>query len=247
MKMKMIARGVSASMAVLALGAGCNNASHQIETLQQKNEEQEKVVAGLVESMEALRLKVEAFERRQEAVLADTADTVIAQRFGGTIQEAVDREVARRMSSQEGLDRLIVERVEEGIAAIEARKEAERIAAEQARAEEREQRRQEFMNQRWAEVAQQLNLDASQTERLRALTESARTEIRAAMEQMRESGGFDREAMREQGEALRGRIENELASILTPEQIEAYQAQPMSIMRMMNFGPGGRGSRRPEQ
>ncbi|MBP7276393.1 MAG: hypothetical protein KBA51_09350 [Kiritimatiellae bacterium] len=247
MNRKMTVRWMSASVAALALGAGCNPSAHQIQTLQQKNEEQEKVVAGLVENMEALRLKVDGFERRQEALLSEAADKVIAERFGGSIQDAVDRQVAQQMNAQEGLDRLIVERVEEGIAAIEARKEAERVAAEQARAEEREQRRQEFMNQRWAEAAQQFNLNPTQTEQLRALAENARTEIRAAMEQMRESGGFDREAMREQGEAMRSRIESEMGAILTPEQLEAIRAQPMGLMRMMDLGPGGgRNPRRQE-
>ncbi len=231
----------SAIVLISALAAGCGETAEKVDSLSRKNEEQAQAILRLTQAVEELRGKVDANERRQQQALEEKADAMIAQRFGASIEEAVRQQVARQIEARDGLRELITDRVSQEVAAIDAQKEEARLAEEKARAEEREQRRQEFMNQRWAQLAQQLNLDEATTTKLRAMSEAMRTDIRDAMQQLRESGTFDPEAMREQVDAFRQKYEAEMAAILTPEQLEAAKSQP--IMRMMDFGMGREGRR----
>lgn len=232
---------ISATAFAVLLGAGCGETTEKLDSLSRKSEEQAQSILRLNQAVEEMRGRVDAYERRQQQALEEKADAVIAERFGASIQEAIKQQVAQQVEARDGLRELITDRVSQEVAAIDARKEQERLAEEQARAEEREQRRQEFMNQRWAQLAEQLNLDESQATKLRATSEAIRAEMRTALEQMRESGAFDPEAMRQQMEGFRQRYEAELATILTPEQLEAAKSQP--AMRMFDFGMG-RESRR---
>lgn len=220
------------------LGAGCTEVSEEVGTLRRRNDEQGKVISQLVQEMEELRLKVDGYERRQEAMLAAAADTVITQRFGANIAAAVNEQVARQIRAQEGLDRMIQDRVVAEIAAADARREAERLVADQARAEEREERRRTFMDQRWARLSEELSLNETQTAGLRAASDAMREEMRTAMEGLRETGGAGPAEFQQQAEALRAKYEAQLSQVLTPEQLEAYRNRPDSILRMMGFAAG---------
>ena len=226
----------SAMVLITALVAGCGETAEKVDSLRRKNDEQAQAILRLTQSVEELRGKVDAYERRQQQTLEEKADAMIAQRFGSSIQEAVKQQVAQQIEARDGLRELITDRVSQEVAAIDAQKEQARLAEEQARAEEREQRRQEFMNQRWAQLAQQLNLDEPTTTKLRAASEAIRTEIHDAMQQMRESGTFDPETVRQQMEGFRQKYETEMAALLTPEQLEAAKSQP--ALRMFDFGMG---------
>jgi hypothetical protein len=220
------------------LAAGCSETAEEVSSLRRRNEEQGKVISQLVQEMEELRLKVEGYERRQEALLTAAADTVITQRFGANIAQAVNEQVARQLRAQEGLDRIIQDRVVAEITAAEARREAERLAAEQARTEEREERRRTFMDQRWTRLAEDLGLNESQTAGLRAASDAMREEMRVAMDALREMGGAGPEEFRQQAETLRSKYEAQLGQVLTPEQLDAYRNRPDSILRMMGFAAG---------
>ncbi|MDP6537931.1 MAG: hypothetical protein QF903_13945 [Planctomycetota bacterium] len=114
-----------------------------------------------------------------------------------------------------------------------------RAAEEAERAEERRLRAEERMDQRMEELSIKLGLDTYQSGRMRVvLTEEslARDELRTVM---RESGDWAsaRSAMTE----LRDKTNASLAEVLTPQQLETYQADQSAAWGRFGSGRGGRG------
>lgn len=113
---------------------------------------------------------------------------------------------------------------------------------DQEEAEARDLRRQEAqerqIEERSKRLAEELGLDAVQTDQLaKVMTETsdARTKY---FQEMRENGTWDRDAIREGMETLRVEESEKLADFLTPTQLEQYGEQSNSFGGR-GFGGGG--------
>jgi hypothetical protein len=112
------------------------------------------------------------------------------------------------------------ERLQDSVAeALEAIRSAERQQA----AAEQQQRELQRIDERVARLAEPLGLTPAQQADLRTLMLTQRQE-RDALESLRDQGG-DRTAYRSAMEELRKRDDDALARLLTPEQLQAYQAR----------------------
>ena len=118
---------------------------------------------------------------------------------------------------------------------------------EAARRERREQARAERLDLRMGELTEALGLSPYQADEMRTILagESARRD--ALITQMRESGDFDRRAMRESMETVRGEVHGALETVLTPEQLDAYQALDRGPGRGGPDGGGRRGGQQGRQ
>lgn len=117
------------------------------------------------------------------------------------------------------------------VAAVIEQREADEEAERDAR---RQERQKEQIDRRAQSLAEELGLDAGQTTQLAsAMLESS--EARNAMfREMRETGVWDRDAMRTGMEEIRAAETAKLEVFMTPTQVEQYNAQAS------DFGGWGR-------
>ena len=123
-------------------------------------------------------------------------------------------------------------------AVIEQREAAE---AEQRR-QERAEREAERIEQRAQELAKELGLDSRQAEQLAQVMKESSEKRNEMFTEMRESGNWDREAMREGMAEIRDAEIAELSDVLSAEQLAGYQESASSDRGMMR-GMGGGGNR----
>lgn len=181
--------------------------------------------AALQASFDSLELTVEGLANRREAVIEAAPSTdVEADTSAYADREAMPYTLEEEMRFAAYLENL------------EKKKEEE----EQL---ERERRRQEQMVRRVDRLAEQLGLDAYQKgEMQRVLSESEAT-TREYFAKLRESGEWDRDAVRTGMEELNQKTNDQLAGFLTPDQLTQYQESNTGFNRF--FGGGGRGGDSP--
>lgn len=119
-------------------------------------------------------------------------------------------------------------------AVIEQRDQEEAAARDQRRAEQQQRQ----IEERSKRLAEELGLDAVQTDQLaKVMTETSEARNHYFRE-MREAGTWDREAIREGMETLRTEESAKLETFLTPTQLEQYNEQSNSFGGR-GFGGGG--------
>lgn len=119
----------------------------------------------------------------------------------------------------------------------QAQEEAERRAREEQRRQERLSRQME----RWQE---QLGLSDAQAADMQTILTEAETKRNAFFEEARESGNFDREAMRSSMTRFQEELNVALGGILTTDQFAAYQESTAGNPFGAMGGFGGRGGDR---
>ncbi|HBF22376.1 MAG TPA: hypothetical protein DDW23_01050 [Planctomycetes bacterium] len=102
---------------------------------------------------------------------------------------------------------------------LESREEAQR----RERDERRAQQAQERMDRRMERYAEELGLDAYQTQEMSRVLLASETKMRDYFEELRETGGWDREEMRESMTEMREGTMEELSSILSVDQLSQYE------------------------
>jgi len=176
--------------------------------------------ASLEATVEQLELQVQSLANRREAVVSPEAVEVPDDSSKYASAEAVPYTLEEEMRF-----RAFVENLEQ-------QKEEEREL-------EREQRRQEQLVRRVDRMAEELGLDDYQKgEMVRVLGESEQA-TRDYFAQMRESGDWDRDAMRAGMADLNEKTNQALGAFLNPDQLTKYQESNTGFNRF--FGGGGRG------
>jgi hypothetical protein len=121
---------------------------------------------------------------------------------------------------------------------IEKKKEEEREAA-------REQRREDQLARRVDRLSEELGLDTYQKGEMQRVLSESETATRDYFANLRESGNFDRDTMRQGMADLNQKTTDQLTGFLNPGQLEQYQASNTGFQRF--FGGdvgGGRGGNR---
>lgn len=96
---------------------------------------------------------------------------------------------------------------------------------------------------RFEHLSRKLELDSSQQGPVREILDASRDEARGILHDGR-AQGLDRDAVRKEMEALRGRTEEKLAAVLTPAQMDTMKAMEARMReRMQDRMEGGHGMR----
>lgn len=87
-------------------------------------------------------------------------------------------------------------------------------------------------------IAQDLNLDETQKAEVKRILDAERAKHEAAREQMRASGQRpDRETMRAQMQQNDQELEQQLSTVLTPEQLQKFKQRQAERREHMREGP----------
>lgn len=121
------------------------------------------------------------------------------------------------------------------VAAVIEQRDQEEAAARDQRRQEAQARQ---IDERSKRLAEELGLDAVQTDQLAKVMTETNEARNAFFQEMRENGTWDRDAIREGMETLRTDESEKLGDFLTPTQLEQYSAQSNTFGG--GFGGGGR-------
>jgi hypothetical protein len=207
--------------------ASAEGGSGEYESLQKKYSALAGENASLRASLDDLSRTVDSLANRRQAVPTATPEVVNKAQDSYADQAAVPYTLEEEMRFSAYIDNL------------EKKKEEEREA-------EREERRVEQLARRVDRLSEELGLDTFQKgEMQRVLTESE-TATRDYFGAMRESGSFDRDAMRQGMADLNQKTTDSLAGFLNPAQLEQYQSSNNGLQRFFggDAAGGGRGGNR---
>lgn len=200
--------------------ASGDTGSGDYESLQSKYRALESQNAALQASVDDLSRTVDSLVNRREAVPMNTPEVAEAKSDNYADQAAVPYTLEEEMRFAAYIDNL------------EKKKEEEREL-------EREQRREEQMVRRVDRLAEELGLDAYQKGEMQRVLSESETATREYFAKLRESGDFDRDAMRQGMADLNQKSTDQLAGFLNAQQLEQYQASNTGFQRF--FGGGNRG------
>ena len=122
---------------------------------------------------------------------------------------------------------------------LEGREEAQRRERDERRAEQAKER----MDRRMERYAEDLGLDAYQTQEMGRILSESEGKARAFFTELRESGNWDREEMRTTMTEMREGTMDQLSSILSVDQLGQYEESSSRSMWGGGRGGGGRNSR----
>ncbi len=131
-----------------------------------------------------------------------------------------------------------------------APEEEERFAAyldkvEEAKKDERQaqeaERREERMARRMERYTNELGLDGYQSQEMSRIMSEADEKRSTYFTEMRESGSFDRESIRETMHEMQGSVNEQLGQVLTEGQMSDYEAMQEDSRRGWGGGGSGRG------
>lgn len=176
--------------------------------------------ASLEATVESLELQVQSLANRREAIASPAEVSVPEDDAKYASAEAVPYTLEEEMRFRAYVENL------------EKQKEEEREL-------EREERRQEQLVRRVDRLAEDLGLDDYQKgEMVKVLAQSEQA-TRDYFAKMRESGDWDRDAMRAGMADLNEKTNQALGAFLGPDQLTKYQESNTGFNRF--FGGGGRG------
>lgn len=176
--------------------------------------------ASLEATVESLELQVQSLANRREAIASPAEVSVPENDTKYASAEAVPYTLEEEMRFRAYVDNL------------EKQKEEERQL-------EREERRQEQLVRRVDRMAEEMGLDDYQKgEMVKVLAESEQA-TRDYFAKMRESGDWDRDAMRAGMADLNEKTNQALGAFLNADQMTKYQESNTGFNRF--FGGGGRG------
>jgi len=191
--------------------------SVQSEELAERVQGLEGTLAGMEAALDGLR--AELADRQREPIAPPVAKKYTGRGRGGP-QSAASGAPAE----------------EERFAAyLEKLDEEEKVEREGREAERRDER----MARRMERYTSELGLDGYQSQEMsRIMTESDKNRS-AYFTEMRESGSFDRESIRETMTEMQGVVNDELGQILTEGQMSDYEAMQENSRRGWGGGGGG--------
>ncbi|MCH2101180.1 MAG: hypothetical protein MK209_04605 [Planctomycetes bacterium] len=180
--------------------------------------------ASLEAAVDALELQVQSLANRREAVAAPV--------------ESVESENEAKYASAEAAPYTLEEemRFRAYVDNLEKQKEEEREL-------EREERRQEQLARRVDRMAEELGLDDYQKGEMNKVLAESEQATRDYFAQMRESGEWDRDAMRTGMADLNDKTDQALGAFLTPDQLDKYQESNSGFSRFFVGGRDGGGGR----
>ncbi|MBM4154848.1 MAG: hypothetical protein FJ221_07430 [Lentisphaerae bacterium] len=202
-------------------------------------------VGKLSRTVDDLRAEVETMRSERTTNLKAVVQDMLRTELDGMIATTVQARVESKIGDKAEIDRVFRESVADAMTAYEAKKKADEEARREQERVARDQERAKRDEERWTRVAQELGLNETQKEQMRAASQAIRQEIEAGWAQIRETGQPpDMDAMRRRAAELKAQFEASLAQSLTPQQIEAYRQQDFSLLRMLDgmaSSSGGRG------
>lgn len=207
-----------------------------------EREELRALVARLERRIGELQAEVDTMRAERTTELKATVQDMLRAELDAMIETTVVARVEQKLGDKAQVDRLVRNTVMDTLAAVEAQKRAEEEARREQERLEREQRRAQFEEERFNRLAQELNLNETQKEQMRAVTQAIRGDIEAIVAQFRESGQMlEPNTIRQTAQELKTKYEALLAQLLTPQQIEAYRNQPFNVLRMLDAMASGQG------
>ncbi len=237
MKMRWMAMVGAGALAALT---GCGQDA-RVEELSRKADTQAARLDALQAAVDGLKLQLKNLDETQAAALQQRVAAAIQAQMSAMISSQVAARVEAKIGSEAEVNNIFQGAVRDAMADYEAKKEQEAAAERERRQAEREQRRQEWEQRQLAQLKETLGLNDQQVEQMQALSTSLRETMRQGFEELRNAGGFDPEKMRERAEQTRTEYTAKLQEILTAEQYEKLEQQPMMGMLL---GGRGRGMRR---
>jgi hypothetical protein len=192
-------------------------------------------IGKLTRTVDDLRAEVETMRAERTTNLKAVVQDMLRTELDGMISTTVQARVEAKIGDKAQIDRVFRESIADAMTAFEAKKKADEEARREQERVAREQDRVRRDEERWTRTAQELGLNETQKEQMRAASQAIRQEIEAGVEQMRQTGQPpDMEAMRRRAAELKAQFEATLAQSLTPQQIEAYRQQDFSMLRMLD-------------
>lgn len=223
--------------------AGCGGGGEPPEAFAAR-EELRAQVGKLARTVDDLRAEVETMRAERTTNLKAVVQDMLRTELDGMIATTVQARVEAKIGDKAEIDRVFRESVADAMAAYEAKKKADEEARREQERVARDQERAKRDEERWTRTAQELGLNETQKEQMRAANQAIRQEIEAGMSQVRESGQPpDMDAMRRRAAELKAQYEATLAQSLTPQQIEAYRQQDFSLLRMLDGMASSSGGR----
>ena len=200
--------------------ASAEGGSGDYESLQKKYSALSGENASLRASLEDLSRTVDSLANRREAVPTTVPESTDKPQGNYSEQAAVPYTLEEEMRFSAYIDNL------------EKQKEEEREL-------EREQRRQDQLARRVDRLSEELGLDTFQKGEMQRVLTDSETATRDYFASMRESGSFDRDAMRQGMADLNQKTTDQLAGFLNPAQLEQYQASNTGFQRFLGGDAGG--------
>ncbi len=163
----------------------------------------------------------------------------VAASVNGVVSNEVAAQLDRRVGSQADINAIFQQAIREGVASYDERKNSEREEQRKQWQTKMEDQRKQWEEKRTQRLAEELKLSAEQSESMKKLEIDQREAVRKKIEEMGGMGGFNFEAMRTATEELRVKNDEEVAKILTPEQMEEYKKRPRNMMSLLSGMFGG--------
>lgn len=195
-------------------------------SVEKQLEEIQEQLDGLSRSVDLHGSTLSQLEDSQENIAQEMAESLAK----GVLPDGTPLQMPLNMGDMPagpGFDSMVA-------AVIEQRDQEEAAARDERRREAQAQK----IEERSKRLAEELGLDAVQTDQLAKVMTETNDARNAFFQEMRENGTWDRDAIREGMETLRTEESDKLDDFLTPTQLEQYSEQSNT------FGGGFGGGRR---
>jgi len=180
-------------------------------------------VRELRSSQEELALRLDAVESRPRPVAARTPVPAESPEALDEVRDMVAAIKDPSPATAPGLETYVLDVLDQ--------KEAQEEAA---RLQRRETARQERLRQRVDDLTQELGLSGYQSQEMLTILTDESTRRDTIFTEMRESGDWDRRAIREKMGGIRDETNTALGDVLTPDQLDRYHQ-----LERGDFGGGG--------
>jgi chromosome segregation ATPase len=186
-------------------------------------------VARLSERLEALEIQTRLVAERREAARSDALE---APAQAASAESQAEKLAAALSASGAELPPEFQKTVKSALEQI-------RQQEEQDRADRRREAIEERLDERLAELALEIGLTRNQQDDLRNLFLDVDTRRNELFAEMREGGDWS--SMRDTMREMRDGIDQSLAKVLSPDQLEKFKESDASRMLLGFGGPGGPG------
>jgi len=222
--------------------AGCGH-RQEIEELAAQLDKTGKEVADLAEANQALKEQLAALSASQARAATNTAaaDDRMADRFmhvlASNINEMVATQIDERIGTQDEIDAIMAETIQDELKAAEARKEEERQQRREQWRQDAEKRRKEWEQNQADKLAEELNLNDTQQEQIQAANETMRNDLREAVQNLRSNGNWS--AVGTTMAEIRQANNDRMKEIMSEEQYSSYTNRQARQIRSVTDFIGG--------
>lgn len=216
MRHQLLISGIVASLLVVAGGCARKQAVVELEERTQAMQTRLAAADARVAALEAenrdLNARIDALDQWKEAARVDLRQLTDAAYLSRDDAERIIGNAVRQA---------VTNRVANGDVDARARREDE---TREERRERWERRGREWEQQRVERMQEDLGLSDQQIEQTREVVKNARTSVREAFREMRETGNMDRDQIREALAGIKTDSDAAMKEILDAEQFEKMQA-----------------------